>query len=40
MALIITRFISVQAQTEIAEEWWGESLHCRLYFPQNNHFLR
>ena len=32
-------FFSVQAQTEMVEEWWSESLHCHLYFPQNNHFL-
>ena len=27
------------AQTEMVELWWSESLHCQLYFPQNNQFL-
>ena len=32
-------FFSVQAQTELVEELWSKSLHCHLYFHQNNHFL-
>ena len=32
-------FFSVQAQTELVEELWNKSLHCHLYFHQNNHFL-
>ena len=27
------------AQTEMVEEWWSKSLHCQLYFPQNNQLL-
>ena len=34
MALITILFFSVQAQTEIIEEWWSKSPLCRLYFPQ------
>ena len=39
MVLITTRSSSVQAQTEMVEEWWSESLHRHLNFPQNNNFL-
>ena len=39
MALIIIRFVYVQAQTEMVEEWLSEILHGRLYFTQNNYFV-
>ena len=32
--LSLPQVFSVQAQTEMVEEWWSEILHCHLYFSQ------
>ena len=34
--LSLPHVFTVQAQTEMVEEWWGESLHWHLHFSHNN----
>ena len=31
-------FFSVQAQTEMVEEWWNETIYCHMYLPVSGHF--